>query len=1142
MAFFRERINKRFQERKSVVGAFRTGILKPDIFKEKYFDPHIEMRMCIDAYNYNSLYQASINTMTKFIIGNELRVVSEDEATANFLQKKTDALKLKLNMREVIENTVKTGNGYLELDWEDGIPIACYPIFDSSRMYINCDRYGYPLIANGQENLEEYYLQRVDYNYDGDDAKDFKVSYFVGQNYQVMPIRAIPIHRDDIIHFKLNSGDTGIYGRSHIASTLNDYEMLNEMERSVAINAKFKAVGKKLIQLGSEDIPAQDEEVEAFAQYLENLMREENAIINKPFKMEDLSYTGTDMNLQYPMEHVRHKITSGIAPEFVLGFEKRTNKATAHIELIAYILSIKTDRDIFLEPLNERILKPFIKKYGLKPARFEFGELNLEDESGKSNRILAQYDRGLIKKNEAREALGYNLLSEEEGGEKFKEPSGGMPMGMPFQSQTNNNPELPEPKNTPPDIEIGKKESDKPELPKPVTQPIKKLKPTILTGEGEQKQTNNEVDDILEKRTKPIPKMKSKQIPQMKRESLKSKTKESFCLDEGFHLGKSYSKAVDRHPEKKAIADYANKIAKNFKKARDQLLLNLKKEGFKEKTDDVIDEDTLMVSADLSKKMKPMIKDFVMNAYKQGLKKASQHTYSNTYPETEEMIAGIDKNKDVKKVIDNNVKLVSDYTKEWINAGLKEIMKRGVKEGKSMETIGKEISKLFNTSAWKGIQIAQSELNKVYSQATIDVIKKAQEKGGKKEGYYWWNINPTASKSGTCPICMKIYEKCKKENGFSIASKYSPLPVKSTHPYCVVEPQTQIYTKDGWKRIIDIKKDDYVLSHMGKFRKVLRTNREGKVSSYLRISLKSRRKNDPAILVTKNHRFLVENKWIEAQKLRKGDKIRMLAKECKCGNLYPNFSWADELEYCSRSCSNKYSAMEQHKKMTKKERERLNMNQSKKMRKWYEENPFMKKIVTKNALKIVKEKFRKEGHPFQRPEVRLKANKTMSKNPKYKTFLEKKMEWLLQQKQLNYQYNFPILKGRDKLGKANYFFADFKLQDYDIIIECDGSYWHQNKKEEKKRDRIIQKQGYMILHFSEKQIKNNLKECSETIDRVLKNHKNEFKFMENEITKIEEIKKKHKIYGVAVEHDESLITNGVVSHNCFCYITPHMRK
>ncbi len=102
-----------------------------------------------------------------------------------------------------------------------------------------------------------------------------------------------------------------------------------------------------------------------------------------------------------------------------------------------------------------------------------------------------------------------------------------------------------------------------------------------------------------------------------------------------------------------------------------------------------------------------------------------------------------------------------------------------------------------------------------------------------------------------------------------------------------------------------------------------------------------------------------------------------------------------------------------------------------------------------------------------------------------KTSIEKIMENLLQELDLNYKYSF-VLQNHQ---------YDFLLVDYKIIIECDGDYRHANPKfypnpkewqiERQKNDleknRIAENNGYSILRFWEDDIKNNISFVRQTI-------------------------------------------------------------
>lgn len=106
-----------------------------------------------------------------------------------------------------------------------------------------------------------------------------------------------------------------------------------------------------------------------------------------------------------------------------------------------------------------------------------------------------------------------------------------------------------------------------------------------------------------------------------------------------------------------------------------------------------------------------------------------------------------------------------------------------------------------------------------------------------------------------------------------------------------------------------------------------------------------------------------------------------------------------------------------------------------------------------------------------------------------KTSIEKIMEDLLKEMNLNYKYSF-VLKNHQYD-----FLLDFLLIDYKIIIECDGDYWHANPKFypdpkdwqiermkiDREKDRIATENKYKILRFWEDDIKNNIDFVRQTI-------------------------------------------------------------
>jgi very-short-patch-repair endonuclease len=73
-----------------------------------------------------------------------------------------------------------------------------------------------------------------------------------------------------------------------------------------------------------------------------------------------------------------------------------------------------------------------------------------------------------------------------------------------------------------------------------------------------------------------------------------------------------------------------------------------------------------------------------------------------------------------------------------------------------------------------------------------------------------------------------------------------------------------------------------------------------------------------------------------------------------------------------------------------------------------------------------------------------------------------------------------------KLGRYN---ADFTIPDLKLDIECDGGIWHgsaEAQAHDKERDANLAKQGWTVVRFSEKELKEKIPQVQATLDAVIK--------------------------------------------------------
>jgi SPP1 gp7 family putative phage head morphogenesis protein len=336
------------EKRKSVINSFRP--LQRDIFKRQLLTVHKEMEEVMDAAERNTFFMSAVETSKNFILGEGVEFHSEDEQSKLMVETYWKSLGGELALSDAVSKTILCGNGYNEKDFYDVkktngilVPSKIYSLPDPSQIYINSDEYGNPLrkkivsvdllgnrIEKEIDNDEEYFIQKINPTMRYSQAKYYDIGFYgnagVGSADRTR-VYGIPIDKKKITHYKLMYGRTSLYGRSPLASALNDEEMLFQIERSIATIARYKAVPRKIWQYGNEHMPATGDELDEFMMYVESLDMEDDIMINKPIATTDLSYAGKEMKLDYAINHIKKKMIAGVSLDFLSGMGQDVNRA-----------------------------------------------------------------------------------------------------------------------------------------------------------------------------------------------------------------------------------------------------------------------------------------------------------------------------------------------------------------------------------------------------------------------------------------------------------------------------------------------------------------------------------------------------------------------------------------------------------------------------------------------------------------------------------------------------------------------------------------------------------------------------------------------------------------------------------------------
>jgi SPP1 gp7 family putative phage head morphogenesis protein len=394
------------------------GALKfsTSVFRDQTRYPHWEMDKTLQLYELRPQVNSGINEFVSFIIGENVVATSEDEKSQSFLQTWLEQRPLlKREMRNIITTAVVTGNGYAEPTYnqtQNGTPVIdnLFSINDSSRIFINLDH---------GATLEDYWIYEVPieikvFPFGGQPFKPkfWRVNYVRGSILFQKMVYGIPVHRDKIRHLKFGWSRDGLYGRSFLASCIDDGEILLEILKNLAIISRSRALNLKLLTVGTEEDKATPDDIVRLEQQFKERREEEHIILNKPVKELNLSHQGQYDTMNETVEYLRKDIGSGLVPNFLTPWNSEVNRATAGEVKIPFQLRLDDFREEILKFFNEMIVESLKQAYPwlAKDLKLSFTPVDLTSTEEKMNYANQMFTNNAITLNEYRMAAGYDRV------------------------------------------------------------------------------------------------------------------------------------------------------------------------------------------------------------------------------------------------------------------------------------------------------------------------------------------------------------------------------------------------------------------------------------------------------------------------------------------------------------------------------------------------------------------------------------------------------------------------------------------------------------------------------------------------------------------------------------------------------------
>lgn len=408
-------------KKEGIVQDFRNYIMgkgfgatsQKDIFTRDILQTHEEKRKCKKAYRGNTFVQKGVNNLKNQIMGRELVFnCRKEDQQKYFTQYYFSNSNLRQELDKGFREAIVTGDGYVIVE-EGDIFFKYKNIADSERVYIDFDY---------KNNRIRKYILEIERHLSMEypNAKSHSIKTYYGYEY----IFGVAYDPEQILRFKIGDDYKGIYGRSPLASALNDLAVLDEIELKTSQIVRNKADPRLLLYVDEEEGSyMSDDEFDNLTKKIEQeYSKGKNPVTRTKMNRVDLSFGGKEISTEQYISYFKRKISIVLTPEFIIHGEN-VNRSTSNEQKQDYYLEIEALRNPFEADINihlRRVVSKLNKITGINfiyDFEFKLGDFDFEVFKEKSQRIINEFNMGILTVNEAREQLGYKTI---EGLDGFK--------------------------------------------------------------------------------------------------------------------------------------------------------------------------------------------------------------------------------------------------------------------------------------------------------------------------------------------------------------------------------------------------------------------------------------------------------------------------------------------------------------------------------------------------------------------------------------------------------------------------------------------------------------------------------------------------------------------------------------------------
>ncbi|MCX7610407.1 MAG: hypothetical protein N2043_02315 [Ignavibacterium sp.] len=224
---------------------------------------------------------------------------------------------------------------------------------------------------------------------------------------------------EDVIHIYYKREKGKAFGKPFLLPVIGDIRALRQAEENV-LKLVYRNIFPYIhVIVGTENLPATEEEVRAVQSQIENGSLEDGLVTSERVKIVSVA-SDKVIDAEKYLRYFEQRVFTGLGvPELLMGRGNTANRATGDNMASDFIERVKAYQKVMETFINNFMIKELLMEAGYDPllneehvVEFRFREIDLDAKVKKENHAIFKYEHNAITEDEMRDEIGKDPITD----------------------------------------------------------------------------------------------------------------------------------------------------------------------------------------------------------------------------------------------------------------------------------------------------------------------------------------------------------------------------------------------------------------------------------------------------------------------------------------------------------------------------------------------------------------------------------------------------------------------------------------------------------------------------------------------------------------------------------------------------------